>query len=730
MSLAAESTSPARLDVGIEGSVAEAMGPTIASLAKSAPKNHTVTIRGTVTYRSNPLTGDDFFLVQDSTGGIRVDVDVARKRYVLRDVTDTLSYIEAGSEVEIAGTVDTSALTTTILPANIRILGNRGLPAPIPEDTQRAIQGDHMLQRLQISGVVHSVTPNDSGLRIRVDTVIGAYFLAQIPNTENLQAPLLENARIRLTGVAVPIVNAQGRFIRPMILVSKESDVEITTRAPIDPFAVPKRDISDFSGFAPKAHDIHRVLVKGSVTYWEPGALLYLQDRNRSVRVVTDSFQSLKLGDVVEASGFIESIGVVGELRRAHIRKVASEPPPAPIATDNASPATFNSNQANEKLSPSENLRQHDGLLVRTSGRLLRTQHSANPDRLQLILETGKSLTTAVLRHPTNNSETRALEDIRIGSLVSVTGVATVEYNFPEPQEDFPSPAKLDLLLRSPTDVSLLELASWWTSARIAYALASIGILLLASLVWTLVLRHMVLQRCKRLEEGIRKHRDSELEFKAAQQERQRLASDLHDGIQQLIVGAAFRLEAAMAHLGEISATAQEQFTATRTALISAQTSLRNFLSGSSSIEENTSDFGALITHTFQSMAQWPRNAASVQTLGETFPLSRHVMGSLLLLIQEAVSNSFKHGNATQVEARLIYKDETLEIRIEDNGSGFNTETVPGKAHGHFGLESMRHRMRWLGGAVDIQSTHNKGTCVRIRLPRSRSKATRRLRSI
>jgi signal transduction histidine kinase len=103
---------------------------------------------------------------------------------------------------------------------------------------------------------------------------------------------------------------------------------------------------------------------------------------------------------------------------------------------------------------------------------------------------------------------------------------------------------------------------------------------------------------------------------------------------------------------------------------------------------------------------------------GETFPVSRKVMGSLLLLMQETVGNAFKHGAATQVRVSLSYDPAFLEMRIDDNGCGFAPDKVPGPKEGHFGLESIRLRMKWLGGGVDVRSSPGKGTTVTCTVPK------------
>ena len=88
---------------------------------------------------------------------------------------------------------------------------------------------------------------------------------------------------------------------------------------------------------------------------------------------------------------------------------------------------------------------------------------------------------------------------------------------------------------------------------------------------------------------------------------------------------------------------------------------------------------------------------------------------SLLRIIQEAVSNAVRHGQATEVNVQLTNENNTLTLEIEDNGKGFdsthiNHETL--RVEGHRGLASMTERMSLMGGTLKIVSKPNEGTKI------------------
>jgi PAS domain S-box-containing protein len=85
----------------------------------------------------------------------------------------------------------------------------------------------------------------------------------------------------------------------------------------------------------------------------------------------------------------------------------------------------------------------------------------------------------------------------------------------------------------------------------------------------------------------------------------------------------------------------------------------------------------------------------------------------LFRIVQEAVRNAIKHGQATIIEIIIQISETDLEICIIDNGQGFDTSNIDIGT----GLESMRHRASLLSGSLSIASVIGKGTNVRCKIP-------------
>ena len=91
-------------------------------------------------------------------------------------------------------------------------------------------------------------------------------------------------------------------------------------------------------------------------------------------------------------------------------------------------------------------------------------------------------------------------------------------------------------------------------------------------------------------------------------------------------------------------------------------------------------------------------------------------------LVQECFNNIAKHSSATTVNIHLTSTDHAVELRVEDNGVGFQVEEALERRNS-FGLSGMMERVALLGGSFDVQSFPSKGTRITVQLPIKRAKA-------
>jgi len=120
-------------------------------------------------------------------------------------------------------------------------------------------------------------------------------------------------------------------------------------------------------------------------------------------------------------------------------------------------------------------------------------------------------------------------------------------------------------------------------------------------------------------------------------------------------------------------------------------------------------------------IAVWKRRyGVEVLAMIERIDMPPDMAGALFRIAQEAVVNAGRHADAETVSISLRTIDEDVELRVTDNGHGFDTAHPLGSAEpGHLGLASMRERAELLDGTLDIE-TSERGTRVLVRVPRSR----------
>jgi PAS domain S-box-containing protein len=99
--------------------------------------------------------------------------------------------------------------------------------------------------------------------------------------------------------------------------------------------------------------------------------------------------------------------------------------------------------------------------------------------------------------------------------------------------------------------------------------------------------------------------------------------------------------------------------------------------------------------------------------------LPAHIETTLYRIVQEALTNVFKHAQAQHVSVLLKHRRDHVLLIVEDNGQGFPVESVLSRLRefGKLGLLGMHERLALLGGTLDIEATPGHGTTIFVRIP-------------
>ena len=203
----------------------------------------------------------------------------------------------------------------------------------------------------------------------------------------------------------------------------------------------------------------------------------------------------------------------------------------------------------------------------------------------------------------------------------------------------------------------------------------------------------------------------------AEERERLRIAEGLHDNVVQNLAVAAFRLDAMTQSLA-VEATAYD-IQVVRDAVGAAIADLRSLsfeLSPPFLHEEGLEPALKCLVGEFE-------HEYGIRTVFSDDGLEKKVgeeqRVTLYRSTQELMKNAIKHAHADCITVSAARSGETLHIRVEDNGRGFDCDTIQERSSivTGFGLYSIRKRMSILGGAMIVESHPGRGTVITLAVP-------------
>ena len=197
----------------------------------------------------------------------------------------------------------------------------------------------------------------------------------------------------------------------------------------------------------------------------------------------------------------------------------------------------------------------------------------------------------------------------------------------------------------------------------------------------------------------------------AGEQERAELAQELHDGVIQDLIGLRYRLDS----LQEGTDSGQAEEKAGPLDEIYAQTGilvdeLRRLCSG---LRPPALDRLGLAAALHALAREMTARGLPVEICLEDIALPDEASIGLYRIAQEALSNAWRHAEATQAYLKLARAGGRVELTIADDGIGFDP-AAERKADGRFGLLGMSERAEALGGRLQIESTPGAGTRVTV----------------
>jgi signal transduction histidine kinase len=198
----------------------------------------------------------------------------------------------------------------------------------------------------------------------------------------------------------------------------------------------------------------------------------------------------------------------------------------------------------------------------------------------------------------------------------------------------------------------------------------------------------------------------------AIQEERSRLARELHDTLQQELSGIAMQLDAVDAQLD--NGKGRDLLNTARSMIRHSQTEARHAVWNLRCPELASQDLPAAIAEMASQVRKEHGLDVQWRVEGAPFRLSGIVENHLFRIAQEAMTNTVKHAQASAILLHLEYQPNRVSLRIEDDGRGFDAALALASSNGHFGLLGMKERARKIAGDIRFSERNPTGCCVEI----------------
>ncbi len=662
---------------------------------EEARRGYPLHLKAVVTYFD---PADPELFVQDATGGIWVGWKPDMPRTA------------QGQLLELWGSSQQTDFAPDIGKARWQVVGQAPMPAAKRVTFEEMASTGVDARWVEVEGIVRSagLPANDSRLQAVVE-VPGGRVIVNILGVEGMP-PGLVDSRVRIHGACGAIFNQRNQIIGIAIYVPSMREVQTIEAGPTDPFAIAGRSIASLQTFTFTGLPTHRVKVAGIVTAQFRGGHFYISDPTGSVYIDSSQTGRFVPGDRVEVVGFAGFVDYRPMLKDAICRRIASGPPPPPVAL-----------KADSVIDEDK----YDSALVTLEAQL--TAISVLPKEEVLILKQGKTTFTAFGREKPGD----AADDLREGSRLLVTGICLVERDVAGKAQSF------KLRLRSDADVVAIRKPSWWTRDRALSVLGLAALLSLVTLVWVFVLRRRVRSQTAELRKT---NEELALALSAAKESTKlkseflaNMSHEIRTPMNAILGLTAFALE---------STSREEQQEYLRDVLNSAESllSLLNDILDLSKIEAGRMELAPVdmsMAQLIQEITHFLKTAANQKGLELAWNIApdvpEHLSADplrtrqvLLNLIGNAIK--FTENGSVRVEAQVEAQDDktvTLRFAVHDTGPGIpadkqelifksfcQADGTTTRRHGGtgLGLTISAHLVELMGGKIWVESEVGSGS--------------------
>lgn len=248
----------------------------------------------------------------------------------------------------------------------------------------------------------------------------------------------------------------------------------------------------------------------------------------------------------------------------------------------------------------------------------------------------------------------------------------------------------------------------WWTVIANLFINGGFIILFMVVLNQQLAERQKAVELAESLESANAKLAASaaKIESLTLQNERQRMARELHDTLAQGVAGLVLQLEAIKAHLTaenteRATAIVEQSIARARSTLAESRAVIDDLRSASTNVTE-------LVREKVERFKQATGIPCELEISVNENQLPAETLNHAMNILNESLTNIARHAQATQVKVNFVIQNQNLQLEVRDNGKGFDVQQ---QTSGHYGLIGMHERARLTGGMLSIES-NSSGTSI------------------
>ena len=207
--------------------------------------------------------------------------------------------------------------------------------------------------------------------------------------------------------------------------------------------------------------------------------------------------------------------------------------------------------------------------------------------------------------------------------------------------------------------------------------------------------------------------------LRAAQQdERKRIAQELHDTLLQGFTGIALKLDALTTSLPPVPSKTKQQ-------LLQALEQMDHYLRETrraiwnlrSSTQQGCPDLSKALVEASERALAGSGITLNFGMRGASRKIGDIFEHHLLRICEEALANVVKHAQATTVEVVIVFTSHEVQLQIRDNGRGFESKNLEASQRGHFGLLGIQERVASQSGVLSVHSAPRRGTRLLVTIP-------------